>query len=536
MRADSLLDSAGLQAFEFSWLVESVRPASEYGLRVFADLRPFEPGAEDAAQTRAERIADCASLDPDRLDAIRDALRSTPDAAGAIARASMGDVLADAAFFELARFCDCAVRVDGLIDGALRFEPICNAGLRRVSDALEPGRTGAYEFYLADAFDNALARARARLVDAQAALDDRRDRALAGVAARLNRDQVDGDEFIVMRADVAGELPAGVRVLREAPTYFLCMVEFDDASLEALERRDSAADAVAAAEESVRKTLSEVIAACASQLDAAAVALGQLDVLVAAARFARRHECCVARMVGEPSLAFEGGRFLPLAVDLAREGRSFTPIAIELHDVAVLTGPNMGGKSVCLRTCGFVALCAAFGLPVPAQRASTGLFDQIAWLGIGAHEEQLGGLLSAFAQEVVRLRNVLTRNARRLLVLADEFARTTTPVEGKALLVALLQRLRERAACGLAATHLDGVAGEAGARHFAVRGLRGIPQPPATGDLHQALAALAASMDYTIVEVGGDAAGTADAIALASLLGLDPQLIEAARRQLGAPE
>jgi dsDNA-specific endonuclease/ATPase MutS2 len=145
-------------------------------------------------------------------------------------------------------------------------------------------------------------------------------------------------------------------------------------------------------------------------------------------------------------------------------------------------------------------------------------------------------LLSAFAQEVVRLRNVLTRNARRLLVLADEFARTTTPVEGKALLVALLQRLRERAACGLAATHLDGVAGEAGARHFAVRGLRGIPQPPATGDLHQALAALAASMDYTIVEVGGDAAGTADAIALASLLGLDPQLIEAARRQLGAPE
>ncbi len=147
----------------------------------------------------------------------------------------------------------------------------------------------------------------------------------------------------------------------------------------------------------------------------------------------------------------------------------------------------------------------------------------------------MGGLLSAFAQEVVRLRDLLARDARRLLVLVDEFARTTTPLEGKALLVALLRRLRDRAACGLAATHLAGVAVEAGARHFAVRGLRGIPQPPPTGDLHQALAALAESMDYTIAEVGDDASTVADAIALASLLGLDAELVEIARRHLASP-
>jgi DNA mismatch repair ATPase MutS len=194
----------------------------------------------------------------------------------------------------------------------------------------------------------------------------------------------------------------------------------------------------------------------------------------------------------------------------------------------------MGGKSVCLRTVGFIALCAAFGLPVPAERASSGLFEEIAWLGIGSQDDQPGGLLSAFAQEVVRLRDVLTRNRGRLLVLVDEFARTTTPLEGKALLVALLRRLRERAACGLAATHLASVAREAGARHFAVRGLRGIPQPPPTGDLHQALAALAASMDYSIAEVGPDDVADGDAIALASLLGLDAELVETARRHLAS--
>jgi DNA mismatch repair protein MutS2 len=536
MRVSSLLDSAGAQALDVAWLTDAVRPASEYGLRVFADMRPFVPGEEEAAEARAGQIADCAAaLDAVRLDAIRDALRTTPDAIGAIARASMGDALADANFFELQRFCDAAERVDVLVNSAVDVKPIFNAGMRRVKNALEPGRTGTYGFYLADAFDAALAAARSEMARAQADFDASRGRALADVAKRLQRDDVSGDEFIVMRADL-GELPAGVRVLREAPTYVLCTVEFDEPTLAALKRRDAAAGAVAAAEETVRSALSEVVASCAAHVDVAAVAFGELDVLVAAARFARRHECCVAHVVTEPWLAFEGGRFLPLAAELAREGRTFAPIAIELRDVAVLTGPNMGGKSVCLRTCGFIALCVALGLPVPAERASSGLFDEIAWLGVGAHDDRVGGLLSTFAHEVLRLRDVLVRNARRLLVLVDEFARTTTPLEGKALLVALLRRFREYAACGLAATHLAGIAREAGARHFAVRGLRGIPAPPPTGDLHQALAALAASMDYTIAEVAEDAVTGGDAIALASLLGLDAKLIDTARRHLGTSE
>jgi DNA mismatch repair ATPase MutS len=221
-----------------------------------------------------------------------------------------------------------------------------------------------------------------------------------------------------------------------------------------------------------------------------------------------------------------------LAGELAAEGRAFAPIAIDLRGVAVLSGPNMGGKSVCLRTCGLIAACAAFGVPVPAERAECALFDEIAWVGVGAHEERLGGLLSTFAREVVHLRDALERGARRPLVLIDEFARSTTPLEGGALLVALLRRLKDLGACALAATHLAGIATSAGARHFAVRGLRGIPQRPPAGDLHLALASLAESMDYTIAEVGSDGASSADALALASLLGLDAKLVAEAHRLL----
>ncbi len=135
----------------------------------------------------------------------------------------------------------------------------------------------------------------------------------------------------------------------------------------------------------------------------------------------------------------------------------------------------MGGKTVALRTCGFIALLVAFGIPVPAASAQCGLFDDIAWLGIGAHEEP-GGLLSSFAREVVRLQELLSRPAARMLVLVDEFARTTTPHEGKALLVAMLRGFRRRERLAFCATHLAGVAIEAGVRHFAVRGIREVPQ------------------------------------------------------------
>ncbi|HVA33133.1 MAG TPA: hypothetical protein VNG31_03225 [Candidatus Baltobacteraceae bacterium] len=529
MKPVGLLDAPGAQALHFAWLSAAVAPATEYGEREFVKLRPFSAGDEAAAQARCQRIAAVATAAGAAcLDAVREALRAAPDAVGAIARASMGDVLEDADFFELQRFCDAAERVDALLAGVEQVGAVRDDAVQATARALDPGRTGKYGFYLADRFDADLGATRAALSAAQAELDAARGRTLRRIAAELERDDLSGDEFIVMRAELHRPLPAGVRVVREAPTYYLCALEFDETALLALARRDAAADAVAGAEETVRAKLSAVVRAHAAQLGRAAERLGEVDVLVAAARFTLEHGCRPAHIVAQPVLAFTGGRFLPLLEELETQGRTFTSIDIELHDVAVLTGPNMGGKSVCLRTCGFIALCAAFGLPVPARDATAGLFDEIAWLGVGSEDAVLGDLLSSFAKEVVRLRDVLARGAKRLLVLIDEFARTTTPHEGKALLVAVVDRLGTDGACGLVATHLSGVAGQAGVRHFAVRGLRGLPQRPPTGNLHEALAALAGSMDYTVAEVGTDERSRADAIALAALLGLDDDLVESA--------
>jgi DNA mismatch repair ATPase MutS len=528
-----LLDDASARALDFAWLHDALAPASAYGDRCYSAFAPFRAGEEEAARARAERVAVIAArATAETLDAAREIFRSVPDAGGAIARASMGDTLADASLLELQRFFDACERFDALFARDGTFEPIAAGAVRECARALELGRSGKFGFYLADAFDVQLAAARAALSGSQAEYDAMRGRAAARVAQALGR-EVSGNEFIVMRDGLRGPLPQGVRVVREAPTYVLCELDADDGTLAALARRDAAAAAVAAAEESVRRELASIVAAHAAALDRAMEMLGEADVLVAAARFAQAHDCCVATISAAPMLAFSSGVFVPLASELEREGRAFTRIDVDLDGVAVLTGPNMGGKSVCLRTCGFIALCAAFGVPVPAASATVSLFDEIAWLGAGSGDEP-GGLLSSFAREVVRLRDVLARSNGPLLVLLDEFARTTTPREGRALLVAVLRRLFAIGACGMAATHLDGVAAAAGARHFAVRGLRGIPERPRNADLHAALDSLAASMDYTLEEVADGSRAAADAIALAELLGLDAELTAAARAALAS--
>ncbi len=531
MKLSALLDESSAHILGFEWLIGAVAPVSPYGERLFSELRVFAAGEELQAEARARTIAELAlRLETDRLETVRAALRDLPDATAAVARASMGDVLDDPHFLELRRFCATIGRVDELL-AALSRPRISNAAIRAVGTALETGARKGVDFYLDDAFDAQLANARDRLAREQAELDASRGRESERATRELGRDEVAGEQFIVMRDELRGALPGGIRVVREAPTYLLCALEYGEAAQAALARRDAAADAVAAAEERVRERLSTLVREHAAGLDEAARTLGELDVLLAAARFTQTHECLPAAVASEAMLAFEQARFLPLETELLAAGRSFVPIDLDLHDAAVLTGPNMGGKSVSLQTCGFVALCAAFGLPVPATRARTALFDQIAWVGLG-RDAQIGGLLSSFAREVVELKTILARGSSRLLILADEFARTTTPHEGRALLVALLGRLRELGACGMLATHLAGIAAAAGARHFAVRGLRGVPHRPPTQEVGEALAALAEAMDYTIAEVSGEERPRGDAIALTALLGLDREFVDAAYRAL----
>ena len=192
----------------------------------------------------------------------------------------------------------------------------------------------------------------------------------------------------------------------------------------------------------------------------------------------------------------------------------------------------MGGKTAALRTCGFIVACVALGVPVPARRARLPLFSEIVWIGIGRGAEETA-LLSSFGAELVEVRALLERERVPALVLVDEFARTTSPREGRALLVALLETLQARGAYAFAATHLGDVALAAGVAHYAIAGLRALPANGSTPlPLEAALGLIADAMDHRLTRAQNGAAADSDALVLAGILGLEREFIARAERFL----
>jgi DNA mismatch repair protein MutS2 len=513
------------EAIGATWLLAAIAPGGALG-RAASErgTRRFLRGDEAEAQAAIERVDALAhEIDAARLAAMRATLAAAPDITAVLARASVGAVLGDVDFFEIGRFIAALAEIAEPLSGW--FAGVHDSVYGALQMALGPGRSAGGGFYLADAFDPELANARAEANASQTAYDVARSGLLERIARYVGAESVRDGEFVLMRDHAFGPLPREIHVVRESPAYLLCDVSLDAAALDALAARDTAIARVAEREESVRARLSQAVAAAGSSLAFACEALGDFDLLAARAQFAQRHRCIVPEIADAAPVAFVDARFLPLEEALERHGRRYAPISLELEGVGVVTGPNMGGKTAALRTLGFLAACASLGVPVPAASARLPLFDEIAWLGIAARAVDDDGLLSSFGSEVVALRDFLSRELERPLVLIDEFARTTSPREGRALLVAVLETLYERGALALAATHLANVA-PAGAAHFAIGGLHALP--PRAGaplELEAALRRIARAMDYSVQRVASDTAPPADAIALADALGLDPNLI-----------
>lgn len=137
----------------------------------------------------------------------------------------------------------------------------------------------------------------------------------------------------------------------------------------------------------------------------------------------------------------------------AELGLRYQPVDITMHNgTCLITGANMAGKTVLLKTVGIIQLMAQFGLFVPAEKAAVCLVDDVV-LCIGDEQNEMNGL-SSFASEIIKISDALTRaESEHLLLLIDEPARTTNPIEGKAIVQAVASILDGRKSTTLITTH-----------------------------------------------------------------------------------
>ncbi len=148
---------------------------------------------------------------------------------------------------------------------------------------------------------------------------------------------------------------------------------------------------------------------------------------------------------------------------LERQGKSVVPLDITLTGdkrILIISGPNAGGKSVCLKTVGLLQYMLQCGLSVPiGDRSKTGVFDNI-MIDIG-DEQSIEDDLSTYSSHLTNMKNMIRRSDGRTLLLIDEFGGGTEPQIGGAIAEAVLKQFCRKKAYGVITTHYQNL------KHFA---------------------------------------------------------------------
>jgi len=198
----------------------------------------------------------------------------------------------------------------------------------------------------------------------------------------------------------------------------------------------------------------EAVLAQLKPIQQTASALAQLDVLGAFAETARLHDWTRPAVADEGVLEIQNGRH-PVLEQVMTEERfvpNDTRLDLVREQIALITGPNMAGKSTYIRQVALLALLAHTGSFLPAASARVDLLDRI-FTRIGASDDLARGQ-STFMVEMSETANILNNASRRSLVILDEIGRGTSTFDGLSLAWSIVEHLHHQVgAKTLFATH-----------------------------------------------------------------------------------
>lgn len=175
----------------------------------------------------------------------------------------------------------------------------------------------------------------------------------------------------------------------------------------------------------------------------------RLDLIFAKGEYGVENNSFCAELNTEGRVALRGARH-PL---IPKE--SVVPVDISIgegYDALIVTGPNTGGKTVSLKTCGLLVLMTMAGLPVPADSGSeVCVFDRV--LADIGDEQSIEESLSTFSSHMSNIVFILKNIRGRSLVLLDELGSGTDPAEGAALAISIIEELRKKNCIVMSTTH-----------------------------------------------------------------------------------
>ena len=191
------------------------------------------------------------------------------------------------------------------------------------------------------------------------------------------------------------------------------------------------------------------------ELLSAAAFVGEIDFLMAKAQTALDFIAGMPVVSHDGSLSLRKARHPLLEKALKNDGKKMVPLTITLTDkkrILLISGPNAGGKSVCLKTTGLLQYMFQWGMLIPTSETSElPVFDRI-FVSIGDNQN-IENDLSTYSSFLVEMREMLSCADGKTLVLIDEFGSGTEPAAGGAIAEAILSEIDRRGVYGVITTH-----------------------------------------------------------------------------------
>jgi len=202
--------------------------------------------------------------------------------------------------------------------------------------------------------------------------------------------------------------------------------------------------------------------------------LAQIDLIHAKTELAKLTKAFEPEVKAEPHLDWIRAIHPLLQLSLEKQGKTVVPLEIRLEGdrsqesgdrrnvgrLLIISGPNAGGKSVCLKTVGLLQYMLQCGLAIPiGDRSTTGMFDNI-MIDIG-DEQSIENDLSTYSSHLLNMKNMMKQANARTLLLIDEFGGGTEPTIGGAIAEAVLKQLWQKKTFGVITTHYQNL------KHFA---------------------------------------------------------------------
>jgi len=256
-------------------------------------------------------------------------------------------------------------------------------------------------------------------------------------------------------------------------------------------------------------------------------AILEIDIAFASATMAIELNLNKPQISGEKIICNDG-YFLPLKIELDKINIKYTPLTFNFNKrINIITGSNMGGKTIVLKTIAQLQFMAQCGFYVPAKEYNSPLFNNIV---LNGYIEETTGL-SSFAMEIMDLIDIISSKKGKTLIFMDEFAKTTNVTEAQIIFSAIIEKFSKDADYYLlAATHFSGIKAQKESDFLAMKGFNEEKFEKNKGyitskKLIDKLKIINKCMDYELIRTGKQKKFY-DAINIAKILGLDKEILE----------